>query len=66
MNDIEWEKLEKETVEDLENGYKFGYKDGKRKGIMIGATVAIPLLIIAYIFSQGIMYVKWAENLDRN
>jgi len=44
--------------QDLDIGYKFGYRDGKRKGIMIGASVAIPLLVIAYIFSQGIMYVK--------
>jgi len=52
------EEARNETVEDLDNGYRWGYKDGKRRGIMIGASVAIPLLVIAYIFSQGILYLK--------
>lgn len=34
------------------------YKEGRRKGIVIGASVAIPLLVIAYIFSQGILYLR--------
>jgi len=45
-----------EVCEDLDIGYKFGYKDGKRKGIIIGAIVTIPIIVIAYIISQGILY----------
>ncbi len=47
-----------ESVQDLDIGYKFGYRDGRRRGIQIGAVVAIPLLVIAYIFSQSVMYLK--------
>ena len=50
-----------ESVQDLDIGYKFGYRDGRRRGIQIGAVVAIPLLVIAYIFSQSVMYLKWLK-----
>jgi len=44
--------------EDLQTGYKFGFKEGRRKGILIGATVTIPILVLAYFISQGILYWK--------
>ena len=34
------------------------YQRGRRKGIIIGAIVTIPIIFIAYIISQGIMYWK--------
>ncbi len=44
--------------EDLNTGYKFGYNVGKRKGIIIGVFVTLPIIVIAHIISQGIMYWK--------
>ncbi len=34
------------------------YYRGRRKGILIGATATIPILVIAYIISEGIVYWK--------
>lgn len=47
---------EDDCISDLEIGYKEGKKAGKRIGIIIGATATIPILVLAYFISQGIMY----------